>query len=82
MGKLYLYLTYGRGSVLFWWHSDKLRTSVFTDDVITSAHHIITSQRRHTAEAQCTRSLGFGYKRRVGIPAAGSSRTAARDYFS
>ena len=33
------------------------------------------ARRRRPAEAQLTRSLGLGYKRRVGIPVAGNGRT-------
>ena len=32
--QIFVHVTYGRGSVLLWRHSDKLRTSGFTDDVI------------------------------------------------
>jgi len=38
-------------------------------------------RRRRPAEAQCTRSLGLGYKLCAVIPAAGQ-RTDAPDYFS
>ena len=29
-----MHVTYGRGSVLLWWHIDKLPISGFVDDVI------------------------------------------------
>jgi len=32
--KFFMRVTYGRGSVLLWWRSDRLRISGFTDDVI------------------------------------------------
>ena len=64
--KFFLHLTYCRGSVLLWRHSDTLCTSVFTDDVIF-AH----KASRRPAEAQCTRSIGIGYKLYAVIPVAG-----------
>jgi len=64
--KVFLHLTYCRGSVLLWRHSDTLCTSVFTDDVIF-AH----KASRRPAEAQCTRSIGIGYKLYAVIPVAG-----------
>jgi len=32
--QFFLHVTYGRGSVLVWWHTDMLRISGFMDDVI------------------------------------------------
>ena len=32
--KFFVHVTYGSGSVLFWWRSDMLCTSGFMDDVI------------------------------------------------
>ena len=49
-----------------WRRSDTLRTSSFMDDVIAKV-----ARRRRPAEAQFTRSLGFGYKRCAVIPVAG-----------
>ena len=75
-------VTYGRGSVLLWRRSDTLRTSGFTDDQpcrydhkpcrYDCGHICKAAGRRRSAEAQLTRSLGLGYKRRVGIPVAGT----------
>ena len=66
-----VHVTYGRGSVL-WRRGDTLCTLGFTDDVICTL--VKAARRRHTAEAQRTRSPGLGYKRRVRIPVAGSRR--------
>jgi len=33
--KFFMHVTYRRGSVLLWWHSDMLSTSVFMDNVIS-----------------------------------------------
>ena len=68
-------VTYGRGSVLLWRRSDMLRTLGFTDDQpcrYDCGHICKAAGRRRTAEAQLTRSLRLGYKRRVGIPVAGT----------
>jgi len=32
--QIFMHVTYGRGSVLLWWHIDKLPISGFVDDVI------------------------------------------------
>ena len=32
--KIFVHVTYGRGSVLRWWRSDMLCTTSFTDDVM------------------------------------------------
>jgi len=61
-------VTYGRGSVHFWRRSDTLCTSGFMDDVIF-AHKF--ARRRRPAEAECTRSLGLGYKPCAVIPVSG-----------
>jgi len=47
-----------------------LCTSGFVHDVIFAHKPINVAQRRHPAEAQCTRSLGLGYKLCAVIPAA------------
>ena len=63
-----MHVTYGRGSVLLWRRSGKLCTSGFTG--MTS--YLLVSQGCSTsprpAEAQCTRSLGLGYKLCAVIP--------------
>ena len=38
--KFFVHVVYGCGSVLLWWHRDKLHISGFVDDVI-SAHKLI-----------------------------------------
>jgi len=65
----FIHVTYGRGSVLPRRRSDMLCTSGFVDDVIFA--HKPIARRRRPAEAQCTRSLGPGYKLWAVIPAAG-----------
>jgi len=57
-------------SSLLWRRSDTLCTSGFEDDVIF-AHKCKVDRRRRPAEAQCTRSLGLGYKLCAVIPANG-----------
>ena len=69
--KIYVLLTHGRGSVLFWWRNDTLCTSGFMDDVTFAHKPIVARRRRPSAEAQCTRSLGLGYKICAVIPVAG-----------
>jgi len=72
--KCFVHITYRRGSVLLWHRSDILHSSGFMDDVI-SAHKPrlldIAAQLRRSSK----RSLGLGYKRRVGIPVAGNGHT-------
>jgi len=53
--KVFVIVTYGRGSVLLWRRSDTLCTSGFMDDVIF-AHQPRLARRRRPAEAQCTPS--------------------------
>ena len=65
-----MHVTYGRGSVLLWRRTDKLCTSGFMDDVIF-AHKPRLFRRRRPAEAQCTRSLGLGYKMCAVTPVSG-----------
>ena len=65
------YLWDGRGSVLFWRRRDTCCTSGFMDDVIHAYKPRQLNVAAQLIEAQPTRSLGLGYKRRVGIPAAG-----------
>ena len=79
--KFFVHLTYGRGS-------DLLGGGVVIRYVLlvlrmTSYLPISPKidRRRRPAEAQCTRSLGLGYKLCAVIPAAGQ-RTDAPDYFS
>ena len=52
---------------LLWQRSDTSCTSGFMDDVIF-AHKPRLLERRRPAEAQCTRSLGLGYKLCAVIP--------------
>ena len=59
--KLFAHVTYGRSSVLLWRRSDMLCTSGFMYDVIF-AHEPRSLDVSRPAEAQCTRSLGLGYK--------------------
>jgi len=54
---------------IFWWCSDMLCISGFVDDVIF-AHKL--RLLNVTARLKLTDSLGLGYKRRIGIPVAGS----------
>jgi len=71
--KLFAHVTYGRSSVLLWRRSDMLCTSGFMYDVIF-AHEPRSLDVSRPAEAQCTRSLGLGYKLCAIIPVA-SHRT-------
>ena len=68
--QFFVHVTYGRGSVLLWRHSDTLCTSGFMDDVIF-AHKPRLLDVRRPAEAQCTRSLVLGYKLCTVMPVAG-----------
>jgi len=63
--KFFMRVTNGRGSVFLWRRSDALCRSGFMDDVIFT--HFPS---RRPAEAQCTRSLGLGYKLCAVIPDA------------
>ena len=60
--------TYGCGSVLLRQSSDMLCISGFVDDVISA--HKPSFLDVAAADAQCTRSLGLGYKQCVVIPFA------------
>ena len=62
---------YGRGSVVVRQHSDMLCTSGFMDGVIFAHKPRCMSICHRPAEAQCTRSLGLGYKLCAVIPVAG-----------
>jgi len=64
-----VHVSYGRGSVLIWRRSDTLRTSGYMGVVICSSAKV--APRRRPDEAQCTRSLGLGYKLCAVIPVAG-----------
>jgi len=64
--EFFVHVTYGRVSAVI--------CCILPVLWMTSYLHI-SARRRRTAEAQLTRSLGLGYKRRVGIPAAGNERT-------
>jgi len=66
--KVFVRVTYGRGSFLLWRHSDTLCVSGFMDDVIF-AH-----KPRLLDEAQYTHTLGLGKKLCAVIPIA-SQRT-------
>jgi len=77
----FVHVAYRSGSVL-WWRSDTLYrpTSGFIDDVIFTrkprlrqgnAKPRLHTRRRRPAEAQCTRSLGLGYKLCAVVPVAG-----------
>jgi len=70
MGKLYLYLTYGRDFVLFWRRSDTLCTSGFMDDVIFDH-----KPRLLDVAPLLKRSLGLGYKLCAVIPLQANGRT-------
>jgi len=58
-------VAYGRGSVLLWWRCDTLCTSGFMEDVILAHKSRQLNVAAQLIEAQPTRSLGIGYKRRV-----------------
>ena len=66
--KFFMHVTYGRGSVLLWrrWYVMYFR--------FYGWRHICSwadvARHRRPAEAQCTRSLGLGYKMCTVIPAA------------
>ena len=62
-------VTYRRGSILLWRCSDTLCTSGFMDEVIFAQSKV--ARHRRPGEAQCTRSLGLGYKLCAVIPVAG-----------
>jgi len=66
-----VHVTYGRGSVLLWRRSDTLCTSDFMDDIIFAHKPIKVARRRRLTVAQCTRSLGLGYKLCAVISVAG-----------
>ena len=79
--QIFVHVAYRSGSVL-WWRSDTLYrpTSGFIDDVIFTrkprlrqgnAKPRLHTRRRRPAEAQCTRSLGLGYKLCAVVPVAG-----------
>jgi len=72
--KLFAHVTYGRGSVLLWQRSDALCTSGFVDDIMF-AHKPRLLDVATPAEAQCTCSLGPGYKLCTAavIPVAGQT---------
>jgi len=67
---IFVHVTYSRGSVLFWRRSDMFCTSGFMDDVIFRSQAMVAGRRR-PVEAQCTRSLGLGYKMCAVIPVTG-----------
>ena len=58
-------VAYGRGSVLLWWRCDTLCTSGFMEYVILAHKPRQLNVAAQLIEAQPTRSLGIGYKRRV-----------------
>ena len=64
--QIFALVTYRRGSVQFWRRSDTLCTSGFMDDVIFAY-----KPRLLDVAAQCTRSLGLGYKLCAVVPVAG-----------
>ena len=78
--KLFAHVTYGRGSVLLWQRSDALCTSGFVDDVMF-AHKPRLLDVATPGEAQCTRSLGPGYKLHSGSNTS-CGPDDAWDYFS
>ena len=69
--KIFVHVTYDRGSILLWWRSDTLCTSGFMDDVILEHKPRQLDVAAQLMEAQPTYSVGLGYKRRVGILVAG-----------
>jgi len=68
---IFVHVAYGRGSVLLWRRSDTLCTSDFMDDIIFAHKPIKVARRRRPTVAQCTRSLGLGYKLCAVISVAG-----------
>jgi len=60
--KSFVHVICGRGSVLLWWCSDKLCTSIFMDDIIFICSSAKVGRPRRPAEVQCTCSLGHGCK--------------------
>jgi len=69
--KFFVHVVYGRDSDLLWRRRDMSCTSVFMDDVILAHKPRQLNVAAQLIEAQPTRSLGLGYKWRVGIPVAG-----------
>ena len=67
--KCSVHVTYGRGLVLLWRRCDMLCTSGFMDGGHIGSYAKV-ARRRHSAEAQYTRSLGLGYKLCAIIPVA------------
>jgi len=65
---IFVRVTYCRGSVLLGQRSDMLCTSGFMDDVIFAYKLRLLGV---AVEAQCTRSVGLGYKLCAVIPFAG-----------
>ena len=55
--QFFLHVTYGRGSVLLWWHTDMLRISGFMDDVIFAHKPRLLEV---AVRLRLTHSLGFG----------------------
>ena len=78
--QLFAQVTYGRGAVLLWRRCDTLCTSGFVDDVMF-AHKPRLLDVATPAEAQCTRSLGPGYKLHSGSNTS-CGPDDAWDYFS
>jgi len=70
----FVHVTYGRGLVLLWRRSNTLCTFGFMDDVIF-AHKPGLLDVGRPAKAQCTCSLGLGYKLCAVIPVAANGRT-------
>jgi len=75
---MFVHVTYGRGSVLIWRRSDTLGPYVLP--VLWTTSYLLISQGCPD-EAQCTRSLGLGYKLCAVIPVAGH-QTHGIDYIS
>ena len=68
--KFFVHAIYARGSVLLWRRTDTLCTSgLWMTSYLLISQGCSTSEVR-PAEAQCTRSLGLGYKLRAVIAVA------------
>jgi len=68
--KFFVHVTYGRGSVLLWQHSDTLCTSGFMDDVIFAHKPRLPDVATHLKPSAHVRSI------------TSIRPTDARDYFS